>query len=518
MSVFSPLIQSYRRIAPGDRRALLLMFVFLAGVAGYLLLLEPLVMRYQGAQRGLQELADRQRGYRQQVRVLAQREARWREHGAELQQLKSQFELATGDAQSAVARVIPELIDYARLCAVEVSGLRPLDAAAAGNYLELPLEAEIEGGFADLQRFFYLVDTSPSILAVTDLDLRPQGGGSLRARVKISHVIGQAAGEGDATPVEPVETSRQLRIGDTGGLGTLPLAVARHNGYLGHDGFDLRPIRLDDGADAARLLQSGALDTLPASLPELLEIHARGPALRLILFLGELRGGYALVAAGDSGLRKVGELRGARVGVDDRGPLPFALHGLLRTAGLADGAVRTQAMRHRLVERELLAGTLQAGLLAEPTLTRLLGAGRVRELAAARDERPPIPYFFAVSEKAAEQRPAALRQAVQALARALEFIAANPDETARIGAERNGWTVDEANAALSTMGYAAPDRLTERLTGEIPGFAAADYRAYFAAAGKPFPPDGLRGMVEPGFLAQPPTSQAANPGGTQHGG
>ncbi len=519
MSALAPLIQSYRRIAPGDRRALLLMFIFLGSVAGYLFLLEPLVLRYQAAQQGLQDLNDRRRGYQQQVRVLAQREARWREHGAELQQFKGHFTLASGDPQGAVARVIPELIDYARLCRVEVSGLRPLDTVTAGDYLELPLEAEIDGRFPDLKRFFYFVDTSPSILAVTDLDLRPQDGGRLRARVKISHVIHRPAQDVEAATSEAtVDAAHRLHIGAAPGMAAAPLAVARHNGELSVDGFDIRSVRLDDGAEAARMLRSGTLDGLIASLPELLELHAKGPPLRLVLPLGAHRGAYALVASADSDSREVRDLGGQRIGVDAQGPLPFALDSLLRAVGLPPADTQVQSLRHRLVERELLAGTLRAGILTEPTLSRLLQAGRVQVLAAPGNEAPSIPFFLAVTGKAADQQTEAVQLAVRGLTRALTFIAEQPDQAAQLAADWNGRTVEEADGALTGLHFTAPDRLRERLTGRIAGVDLDDYRAYFAATGKPFPPDSLEGMIEPRFLDQGSQEQTPATGGARHGG
>ena len=518
MSILAPLIQSYQRIAPGDRRALLLMFLFLVLVGGYLFLLEPLVLRYQAAQRGLEELADRQRGYHQQVRVLPQREARWLEHGAELQALERHFELATSDPQGAVARVIPELIDYARLCQVEVSGLRPLDPSIAGNYLELPLEAEIEGDYQGLHRFIYFVDTSPSILAVTDLDLRPQGRGRLRARIKVSHVVRRPPEQDDSPVVEPADNTQRLRIGTDYGAGSAPLAVAERNGYLQQDEFRIRPLRLDDAATATRMLQSGALDALIASLPELLELHAKGPPLRLVLPLSLLHGGHALVINAAAEMRDIGDLRGERIGVEGQGPLSYVLYLLMKEQGLEHHDARVQIQRRRMVERELLAGTLQAGMLAEPALSRLEQADRVRVLAASKDLKAPIPVYLAVTQKAVETKGPVLQLAVSALHRALAFLAEQPDQGIRLTADWSGQTVDAIRTALAGIEFSTQERLQGSLSGGFPDPLLDPYAGYFAATGRPFPAEEGRGMIETRFLEQALRQVAVPQGGDGHGG
>ena len=110
----------WKSLPESDRRALSLMVMFLAVVAGYIGVLEPLLSRYQRANTELTELLDRHDSNTRKVGLLPRREANLTEYRSQLAQINQRFTVAVASTQIAVSRTLAELNSYARLSSVEV--------------------------------------------------------------------------------------------------------------------------------------------------------------------------------------------------------------------------------------------------------------------------------------------------------------------------------------------------------------------------------------------------------------
>ena len=149
----------WKSLPESDRRALSLMVMFLAVVAGYIGVLEPLLSRYQRANTELTELLDRHDSNTRKVGLLPRREANLTEYRSQLAQINQRFTVAVASTQIAVSRTLAELNSYARLSSVEVDTIKPGEAQEFETYTEIPFELELSGSFSDLRRFLYYIDT-----------------------------------------------------------------------------------------------------------------------------------------------------------------------------------------------------------------------------------------------------------------------------------------------------------------------------------------------------------------------
>jgi len=486
---------------PSDRRALVLLTVFLSVVGGYVLLLEPVVSRYQGVQAELEDLTISQRDYQQKVRMLPHREAKLEEYRAALAALKQHYQMENVTPEVAVSRIISELTYYADLANVAVMGVRPLEAEVSGIYLESPIEAEAEGSYAQLHKFIYSLETSPLLLVVTDIDLRPQTATVMRARFKLSNVAGHDTAPQEAQSAVAVGTTDRLRILLSPWVGYAPVIIAKQRGFFGQGKLQVDVIPLDQVETAERLLSSGDADGVGTTLPGLMGYWANGLRLKVILPLDSTSGTEGLVVAKDADVTSTQGLRNHTVAVDGREVLNFALFRWLSAAGLSMADIVTEQHEASRLPRELDRGNLQAGVLREPLMSALLRGGQVR-LVQSSEGLSPIEDLLAVSPAAIENKAGALALFIEGLNKAREFMTAHPDQAAQIVADWNAQPVDLNRELLAKVHF-----MDRREAGEF--FAPENFKArlalfeeYFRAVGRPVPLVTPDDVMDPSFLEQ----------------
>ncbi len=501
MHLLERLQQQLARLNPKDRRALVLVTAFLTVVFAYVGLLEPVLFRSDRANAALAELEDQQRRYTRQVMMLPRREAKLAEYRAELAALTRHFELDATEPEATVANSIVELTYYARLAQVAVGAIRPLDASTAAEYLEVPLEIEAGADFEALRKFFYYIDSSPSLLAITDMQLASQTEGSLRARLKLSNIgLAQDQDEVPVANLLPQENRLQLAISQW--TGYAPLMIAAHNGYLESEAMQVKLLPTDDKVTIERLLVSGEVDGIGVSLPELLAYWADGIPLKIVLPLDSAAGTEGIAVLPDSKVQTLADLRQQRIAVEQRGILKFVLSRALQSAGLGLQDVQLRALDASQVARELASGTLEVGVTREPYLSSLVAGGQARLLYTSDELEGLIIDLLAMTPKAIEKKPAVVQFLVDGLLKARRFIDEQPERAVEIVAEWANQPLERTRTNLAKIALFDSEQIRRFFDQERLAEQLATFEAYLESIAQPLPLVTAGDIAVPTFFRQ----------------
>lgn len=157
----------------------------------------------------------------------------------------------------------------------------------------------------------------------------------------------------------------------------LPLRVAEGHGYFAREGLSvtLKTTRAEVGA--AEALAQGQADLAATSLEAVLRFATRaatqGP--RLVFGFTAAPPVALLLAPSLNGtVRSIDQLAGLRVGITAPGdPAHTWLVALLARAGLSIAQVETVSLGERGLVTAMETGDVQAGIVAEPAASRLIG-------------------------------------------------------------------------------------------------------------------------------------------------
>ncbi len=256
------------------------------------------------------------------------------------------------------------------------------------------------------------------------------------------HVLGSILGAALAAPGHLLAAPGRpaLKVGVLP-FGTVSWEVEtiRALGLDAANGFALEPVRLA-GNEAARIaFQGGAVDTIVTDLLLAARLRAEGRRLRFLPF-SATEGAVMVPAA--SGIRRVADLKGARLGVAG-GPLDKSWLLLRAHATDAAGLDLVAASQPAFGAPPLLAQKLEAGELDAALLywnfcarleakgfRRLVGAGDLARALGATGEIALLGYAF--DEALSERAPGLIEGFAAASRAAKDRLAADPSAWMRL--------------------------------------------------------------------------------------
>ncbi|MDD5388240.1 MAG: ABC transporter substrate-binding protein [Gallionellaceae bacterium] len=187
------------------------------------------------------------------------------------------------------------------------------------------------------------------------------------------------------------------------GYELIRLAAAR--GYFDRDA--VRLIEMPSAADCIQCLAAGTLEGACLSLDEVLTALAGGIHLKVVCVLDVSLGADVLLARPD--IRRLQNLKGRRIGVEQSGSGAVMLAAVLRRAGLSASDVTILHIPLIRQREAFLSGQVDALITFEPVPTQLRGTDIIRLFSSA-DLPGRIVDVLAVRPKALEQSPEALRR------------------------------------------------------------------------------------------------------------
>ena len=256
----------------------------------------------------------------------------------------------------------------------------------------------------------------------------------------------------------PAAEPTTLRVGLLPILDALPFYVAEEEGYFADAGLAVTFVPVASAAERDQLLTAGQVDVVIDDLVSLLLLDresVRVVAVRVAMRPTETFAQFRLLAAPQSPVQTVDDLRGLPVGVSEGTIVEYLTDRLLEAAGFAPDEIAVVAVP-RIPDRMALleSGELQAAMLPEPPASLAIAQGA---MAIIDDRSLPDLACSLVSVRAelAESQPQAVEAMLAALEKAVQAI----------NADKEHWT------PLLTEHHLLPPALADDFT--LPDYPAA---------------------------------------------
>ncbi|WP_063750558.1 ABC transporter substrate-binding protein [Paraburkholderia bannensis] len=295
-------------------------------------------------------------------------------------------------------------------------------------------------------------------------------------------LLALALGAAVAGMSAPVQAEQQapirLMMGGMSKIVYLPAVLAARLGYFRDEGLDVEVVGGPAGIDTSTELIAGAIEGAIGFYDHTLDLQSRGQdVLSVVVFqralgLAELastrtEGGRALARSGS-----MRDARGLRLGVTGFGSSTWVVTRYLAAgAGVAAGdyTIVPLASDTRFTDA-IEHGSIDAGMVEEPTATRLLSSGAAQMVADMRSVE-------------GSQRWLGGPYAGACLYMRRSWVDAHPQETARL-----------AHALVRALRYLdthSPQAIADALPAELTGSDRASYVQALGSAKPAFSRDGL---------------------------
>lgn len=156
----------------------------------------------------------------------------------------------------------------------------------------------------------------------------------------------------------------------------LPLRQLIDSGELQRStGYTIQWRAFATGGDVIRAMATGGVQIGEAGSASVAVAASQGQDIRLFWILADLSDAEALVARPGSGIARIGDLRGRRVGVPALSTAHYQLLAGLQSEGVDVRSVRIVHLRPAELAEAWASGTVDAAFVWPPVLNRLLAHG-----------------------------------------------------------------------------------------------------------------------------------------------
>ncbi|MFM0288697.1 ABC transporter substrate-binding protein [Paraburkholderia megapolitana] len=172
-----------------------------------------------------------------------------------------------------------------------------------------------------------------------------------------------------------------LMTGGAAKLIYLPVILADQLGYFRKEGLEVRIVSAPAGIDTSTELVAGAIQGAVGFYDHTIELQSHGLDVQSVVVLGQ-SAGLVELARRDSDMKTMADARGRRLGVTGFGSSTYFLtRYLVERAGVPSGAYTVVPLANESAfEKAIVDGTIDAGMIEEPTATRMLTRLEARPL------------------------------------------------------------------------------------------------------------------------------------------
>ena len=226
---------------------------------------------------------------------------------------------------------------------------------------------------------------------------------------------------------------------------TLPYAVALEKGFFKDEGLDIDGIiQSHGGGTSVRNMLASELPVAEMALPAAIAAYKQGIDVRIIGDDANTIGELVWVAKKGSPIKTIADLKGKKAAfTSPRGVTDMIIKIVLKRHGLLGQTETVAAGGIGAAVTALNNGAVDAATLVDPLLTK---KGQDYQVVfSAAKELPDLSWaMFVTTAKYLAANEEKVRKIVRARVKAVDFIYANRDETAKIYAKH--WNVSEADA------------------------------------------------------------------------
>ncbi len=196
-------------------------------------------------------------------------------------------------------------------------------------------------------------------------------------RIKISLALASLAVA--TISAAPAASATELKVGAASNIGGMIVFIAQDKGFFAKHGLDAKVVVRNTGSALTKSLRAGEIDFAPAAFTNLPVALEKGIKLRGVVgYLGASfskpyhDGNVGVVARGDSGITKAGDLKGKKLGVTFGSTVDVYMRAYLKKNGVALSDVNRVNVRPPSLVSILDSGGVNAIVAWEPNLTRAL--------------------------------------------------------------------------------------------------------------------------------------------------
>jgi NitT/TauT family transport system substrate-binding protein len=222
-----------------------------------------------------------------------------------------------------------------------------------------------------------------------------------------------------------------------------PIFAAQELGYFKENNLDVEATVYGGGGPAQEAMAAGAADIVTLSPMTVALAVAKGIKEKVVAAGGPVTpGGFHIIVRKDSGIRKVADLNGKRIGVTAAASTTdfFALWAAknanitVRTIPLGGNGL-LPAIKNNQVEAVVLFPSVSFRALADNALLGLVDLGKEME--------PIVPDSVVASDELIEKRPDVLRRYLKSLLKAVDYMQKNESYSKAFLAKYMGETDQE---------------------------------------------------------------------------
>jgi NitT/TauT family transport system substrate-binding protein len=250
--------------------------------------------------------------------------------------------------------------------------------------------------------------------------------------------------------------SYTLKVGYAipGGLCAAPLYIAEEKGYFKEEGLNYSSVKID-AVQVPQLFSTGQIDITSAMLMQMIQPIANGLDVKIPLALHT--GCLKVLVPLSSSIRRPEDLKGKKIGVPGMASSSTILtqrYLAKRGIGVKPPKLEVEWLVYPMPELGLAMekGLVDAVALNEPSAQIIQNAGKGRAIidtAVDPEMKDEFCCVLIASAKVTREHSAELVKATRAIQKAAKFVEDNPEETARILAEKKYVAGDQKiNAGL----------------------------------------------------------------------
>lgn len=241
------------------------------------------------------------------------------------------------------------------------------------------------------------------------------------------------------------QADESLTIGTVVWAGYGPFYVADKLDLYDQFGLDVKLQFFNDPALIPSAMASRAVDGGMLTYDQVVGSVAKGLKHRVVMPIDFSDGGDAIVA--DKSITSIADFRGKQVGYNPLSPSDFLLAYALQTHDMSEADIRPVNMTPEAIPSAMASGNLPVGVTYEPNVSQIVGMGqgeRFHVVYSSKEAPGLITDVLVFDERVIADRSKAISAMIQGYQAGLEYMAANPEESATIIGEVLGVSGEEA--------------------------------------------------------------------------
>ncbi|MFL0195282.1 ABC transporter substrate-binding protein [Clostridium sp. WILCCON 0269] len=228
-------------------------------------------------------------------------------------------------------------------------------------------------------------------------------------------------------------------------LGHTQIIVARDKGWLKDefekDGITFQLQKFSSGPPMIEAMTGKRLDFGQVGDQPAIQARANNVDIKVIAAYGTSEKADALIATKKSGINKISDLKGKKVGVTIGSVAQQLLYIYLKSVGLKPGDIQQVNLQPADIKSSLLSNNIDAAVIWEPVVTQTVSTGTVDQIADGTGYKKEVDVIIAQNSFLKQHSDIAVRL-LKVLNKTAKWIEANPEETIKIISKDTGVAED----------------------------------------------------------------------------